>query len=44
MPSGVLLEAFEGAYYKLPASFWAHYDWSIPHCVLRVENSPIALA
>lgn len=44
MPSGVLLEAFEGADYKLPASVWAHYDWSISHCVLRGENSPIALA
>ena len=44
MPSGVLLEAFEGADYKLPAGVWAHYDWSISHCVLRGENSPIALA
>ena len=44
MPSGVLLEAFEGSDYKLPAGVWAHYDWSISHCVLRGENSPIALA
>ena len=44
MPSGVLLEAFEGADYKLPASVWAHYDWSISHCVLRGDNNPIALA
>jgi len=44
MPSGVLLEAFEGSNYKLPAGIWAHYDWSISHCVLRGENSPIALA
>jgi len=44
MPSGILLEAFEGSDYKLPASVWSHYDWSISHCVLRGENSPIALA
>ena len=44
MPSGVALGDFAGAAYKLPASIWDHYDWSIPHCVLRGDNSPIALA
>ena len=44
MPSGVLLGSFEGAHYKLPPSVWRHYDWSISHCVLRGDNSPIALA
>ncbi len=44
MPSGVPLEAFEGADYKLPPSVWTHYDWSISHCVLRGDNSPIRLA
>ena len=43
MPSGVLLGNFEGANYKLPASVWSHYDWSISHCVLRGDNTPIAL-
>ncbi|WP_115121716.1 peptide-methionine (S)-S-oxide reductase MsrA [Synechococcus sp. UW105] len=44
MPSGVLLEQFDGCAYKLPASVWKYYDWSISHCVLRGDNSPIALA
>ena len=44
MPSGVALGDFAGAAYKLPSSIWDHYDWSIPHCVLRGDNSPIALA
>ena len=26
---------------KLPASVWTHYDWSISHCVLRGDNTPI---
>lgn len=42
-PSGVLLDAFSGSNYKLPASLWSHYDWSIDHCVLRGDNTPIAL-
>jgi len=41
-PSGVLLDGFEGANYKLPASVWSHYDWTIDHCVLRGDNAPIA--
>ena len=40
-PSGVLLDGFEGSAYKLPASVWSHYDWSIDHCVLRGDNAPI---
>ena len=44
MPSGIRLEAFEGANFKLPSSVWTHYDWSISHCVLRGDNSPITLA
>ena len=40
-PSGVLLDGFDAAAYKLPASVWTHYDWSISHCVLRGDNSPI---
>ena len=40
-PSGVLLDGFEGAEPKLPASVWTHYDWSISHCVLRGDNTPI---
>lgn len=43
MPSGVLLGAFKGANYKLPGSVWSHYDWSVSHCVLRGDNSPIPL-
>jgi peptide-methionine (S)-S-oxide reductase len=42
-PSGVLLDGFEGSAYKLPAAVWSHYDWSIDHCVLRGDNSPIQL-
>lgn len=41
-PSGVLLDAFEGSAYKLPQRIWSHYDWSIEHCVLRGDNTPIA--
>ena len=40
-PSGVLLGDFPGSDYQLPASVWSHYDWSITHCVLRGDNSPI---
>lgn len=43
-PSGLLLEAFPGADYRLPASVWQAYDWSIPHCILRGDNQPIVLA
>ncbi|MFM2080468.1 MAG: peptide-methionine (S)-S-oxide reductase MsrA [Cyanobacteriota bacterium] len=40
-PSGVRLDAFEGSRYRLPATVWEHYDWSIDHCVLRGDNAPI---
>ena len=44
MPTQTELGEFEGADYKLPKTVWAKYDWSIQHCVLRSENSPIQLA
>ena len=44
MPTGVLLESFEGSDYKLSPRVWDFYDWSISHCVLRGDNSPINLA
>jgi len=44
MPTGMLLDDFDGAAYKLPAEVWDHYDWSISHCVLRGDNAPILLA
>jgi peptide-methionine (S)-S-oxide reductase len=43
-PSGQRLGAFEGAHYKLDPRVWEHYDWSVSHCVLRGDNSPIQLA
>ena len=43
-PSGLLLGGFPGADYRLPASVWQAYDWSVPHCVLRGDNQPIAVA
>lgn len=42
-PSGLRLDGFPGAAFKLPASVWDHYDWSISHCVLRGDNAPIQL-
>ncbi|MEB3239874.1 MAG: peptide-methionine (S)-S-oxide reductase MsrA [Cyanobacteriota bacterium] len=42
-PSGVSLGDFPGASYKLPATVWQHYDWTISHCVLRSDNTPIQL-
>ena len=42
-PTGIPLGEFPGASYKLPASVWSHYDWSISHCILRGENAPIRL-
>jgi len=42
-PSGVLLGEFPGSSYKLPASIWSHYDWSISHCILRGDNAPIRI-
>ena len=43
MPTQTLLGDFEGSNYKLPKQVWDKYDWSISHCVLRSDNSPIAL-
>ncbi len=40
-PSGISLGTFAGATYKLPAPIWKHYDWTISHCILRGDNSPI---
>lgn len=42
-PSGVSLGDFPGAHYLLPAAVWDSYDWSIPHCILRGDNTPITL-
>ncbi|MGC6483360.1 MAG: peptide-methionine (S)-S-oxide reductase MsrA [Synechococcus sp.] len=43
MPTGVALNAFDGDAFKLPVTVWSHYDWSIAHCILRGDNSPIAV-
>lgn len=43
-PTGVPLGDFAGASYLLPARVWESYDWAVPHCVLRGDNAPIALA
>jgi peptide-methionine (S)-S-oxide reductase len=43
-PSGQRLGAFEGANYKLDPRVWNAYDWSVSHCILRGDNSPIQLA
>ena len=43
MPTRTVLSDFDGAAYKLPAKVWSHYDWSVSHCVLRGENTPIPL-
>lgn len=42
-PTGVSLGDFPGSRYRLPASVWQAYDWSVPHCVLRGDNTPIPL-
>lgn len=42
-PSGVCLSDFPGASFMLPAAVWEHYDWTISHCVLRSDNTPILL-
>jgi peptide-methionine (S)-S-oxide reductase len=43
MPTRVVLGSFPGANYTLPETVWQHYDWSISHCILRGDNSPIRL-
>jgi peptide-methionine (S)-S-oxide reductase len=42
-PTGIALKEVPGASFVLPSAVWAAYDWSIPHCVLRGDNSPIPL-
>jgi peptide-methionine (S)-S-oxide reductase len=42
-PSGVRLMAFPGGSFLLPQQVWDAYDWSVPHCILRGDNGPIAL-
>ena len=42
-PTGINLGLFPGASYQLPDSVWSQYDWSIPHCILRGDNTPIPL-
>ena len=42
-PSGVILGQFPGANYKLPQAVWSNYDWTIDHCVLRSDNTPIRI-
>ncbi|MEB3199035.1 MAG: peptide-methionine (S)-S-oxide reductase MsrA [Synechococcaceae cyanobacterium] len=43
-PSQVPLGAFPGSRFLLPESVWSHYDWSISHCILRGDNTPIRLS
>ncbi|MFM7086498.1 MAG: peptide-methionine (S)-S-oxide reductase MsrA [Cyanobium sp.] len=43
-PTGLRLAEFPGSDYRLPATVWQAYDWSVPHCVLRGDNQPIRLA
>ncbi|QPN59251.1 peptide-methionine (S)-S-oxide reductase MsrA [Synechococcus sp. CBW1002] len=40
-PTGVRLGAFPAAAYRLGDAVWKQYDWSIAHCVLRSDNTPI---
>ena len=42
-PTGVPLGSFSGSDQRLPEEVWKAYDWSIPHCVLRGDNSPITI-
>ena len=43
-PSGLRLESYPGADFLLPPAVWNAYDWSISHCVLRSDNTPIVLS
>ncbi len=43
-PSGVRLEPFAGAAFRLDPRVWEAFDWSIAHCVLRGDNAPIRLS
>jgi peptide-methionine (S)-S-oxide reductase len=42
-PTRVPYTGVEGQAFLLPASLWAAYDWSVPHCVLRGDNAPIPM-
>jgi len=42
-PTGITLPEYEGFHPLLPPPVWDAYDWSIPHCILRGDNSPIPL-
>jgi len=43
MPTQAVLQQFEGVDYRLPPQVWQNYDWSVSHCVLRSDNTPIRL-
>ena len=43
-PTQVELGEFEECNYKLPKQIWDNYDWSIQHCILRSDNTPIHLS
>ena len=43
-PTGVPLGDFNGSRFLLPTAVWDAYDWSIPHCILRGDNTPITLS
>jgi peptide-methionine (S)-S-oxide reductase len=42
-PTGILLADFPGCDYQLPPEVWRHFDWSVSHCLLRGDNTPIVL-
>ena len=43
-PSGVALDGYPGAAFRLDPRVWQFYDWSVPHCVLRGDNAPIRIS
>ena len=43
-PSGVALDGYPGAAFRLDPRVWQFYDWSVPHCVLRGDNAPIQIS
>ncbi|MCX5929820.1 MAG: peptide-methionine (S)-S-oxide reductase MsrA [Synechococcus sp. LacPavin_0920_WC12_MAG_50_7] len=42
-PTKIKLGPFAGCHYLLPEIVWSNYDWSVNHCVLRGDNSPITV-
>lgn len=42
-PTKIKLGPFSGCHYQLPEIVWSNYDWSVNHCVLRGDNSPITV-